>query len=267
MLIAKSFASHREARDFFTTCAEEGPLIVQFGASNSEDFANAAAVLAGCPVDGVDLNCGCPQGWVMKEGFGAALLRRPENIANMVREARSRCELPISVKIRVNNDPTVTVELARRAEAAGAAFVTVHGRTPQQRTGVVPDYGQVKLVRESLGVPVVHNGSIFDEDDVARVFKETGVAGVMAARGALKNPALFYRPPLDELQSLGSGKDSLVLGVPSLDEVVARFLELSLKYGSNFACVHHHLMFMMHGRVSRADKQIFNTLQTLPGIF
>ena len=77
--------------------------MVQFAAKSAHDFARAAELVAPF-ADGVDLNCGCPQRWAMTDGYGAALIYKPELVADMVAQARSRCDLPISIKIRIQND-------------------------------------------------------------------------------------------------------------------------------------------------------------------
>ena len=79
------------------------PLVVQFAATNAEDFARAAELVAPFS-DAVDLNCGCPQRWALSEGYGAALIKQPALIADMVQQARARSNLPISIKIRIHAD-------------------------------------------------------------------------------------------------------------------------------------------------------------------
>ena len=84
-------------------CAGDRPLVVQFAATNAIDFAGAAELVAPF-ADGIDLNCGCPQRWALSDGYGAALIKEPELVADMVQQARSRSNLPISIKIRIQND-------------------------------------------------------------------------------------------------------------------------------------------------------------------
>ena len=76
---------------------------------------------------------GSPQRWAIKAGYGAALIQRPELVHSMVRSLRAITNIPVSVKIRVQEDLTKTVELVRQAEAAGVSFITVHGRTVTQK--------------------------------------------------------------------------------------------------------------------------------------
>lgn len=93
----------------FDLCVGDRPLVVQFAATNSTDFARAAELVAPF-ADGVDLNCGCPQRWALSSGYGAALIKQPELVADMVQRARARCNLPISIKIRIHKDIRYTVQ-------------------------------------------------------------------------------------------------------------------------------------------------------------
>lgn len=173
---------------------DDRPLIVQFAATNSADFAQATELVAPF-VDGIDLNCGCPQRWALAEGYGAALIKNPELVADMIHEARRRTSLPISIKIRIHGDLRQTVELCRRAESAGCGWITVHGRTTKQRAEPC-NFDAIKIVRatsviyriklvilcgqvkESVEVPVVANGDIKNEEDIQRVAEMTNVDGM-----------------------------------------------------------------------------------------
>ncbi len=236
MIISDCFVRSPIARDVeLTTCATDRPLVVQFAANNAEDFAAAVAYVAP-HVDAVDLNCGCPQRWAMSDGYGAQLLRHPELIADMVATATRRCPaLPIAIKIRISaTDLRETVELAQRAVRVGAAWVTVHGRTPKQRTEPV-NYDAIRLVRETCDVPVVANGDICSLQDATAVRERTGVHGVMAARGLLSDPAMF------------DGADR--------QTVVREWVDCAVQTGTQFPCFHHHLMFMLNGVFSRSGRK------------
>lgn len=234
MILADSFMHSAKARDIeFQLCpAERGPLVVQFAARTAHEFASAYA-LAAPWVDGVDLNCGCPQGWALAEGIGAGLMRTPELIAEMVRRARSLGggvpATPISVKMRIFEDGPRTVELAQAIEAAGAAWVTVHGRTRHQRSSEPVDYEAIARIRQAVRIPVIANGDITSLGVARQIQESTGVQGVMAARGLLENPALFAgyeRPPQACLE---------------------RFIEHSLQYGASGAVFQHHVAKMLKG--------------------
>jgi tRNA-dihydrouridine synthase 4 len=108
MIMSNSFIRSQKARDVeFTTHEKDRPLIVQFAANNSNDFATAAQfVQAHC--NGVELNCGCPQKWAIQEGVGAALIEKNALVCEMVKETRKRLnydkDFTVAVKIRLHTD-------------------------------------------------------------------------------------------------------------------------------------------------------------------
>jgi len=245
MIIAESFASSATARDneFTTDSAVDHPLVVQFAASEVEPFVAASRLVAN-DCQGVELNCGCPQKWALKEGIGACLINRPEFVSDLVRQTRNRCrdDLSVSVKIRIHDDwERRTVELCRRLEAAGVAYLTVHGRTKDQRAEAV-NLDAIRAVKQAVRVPVLANGDVRSLSDAAEVRAATGVDGVMCARGMLENPAMF------------AGFDS----TPA--ECVSRWLRIALDTGTPFTCFHHHLIYMCEKSFPRAERKVFNTL-------
>lgn len=248
MIVSDSFVQSIKARDMeFISNSGDRPLVVQFAAKNSKDFANAAEIVAPF-VDGVDLNCGCPQRWAMQEGYGAKLISHPELIKDIVRQTVSRVPgLPVSIKIRIHENIRKTVELCKQAEMAGAAWITVHGRTVKQR-GEPADWDAIKLIKESLSVPVVANGDIKSESDVRNVHEKTGVNGVMAARGMLSNPAMF------------AGYDSTPL------QCVTDWVNIALSHGTSFTNFHHHLMYMLEKVTSKAERRVFSELKSTAAV-
>lgn len=108
MIMSNSFVRSQKARDNeFTTNLTDRPLIIQFAANNTNDFANAAQFVRNS-CDGVELNCGCPQKWAIQEGIGSALIEKNDLICEMVKEARKRLnydkEFTVAVKIRLHQD-------------------------------------------------------------------------------------------------------------------------------------------------------------------
>lgn len=244
MIISDSFIKSLKARDSdFTTCAEDRPLIVQFAAKNAEEFANAAEIVAPYS-DGVDLNCGCPQRWAMAEGYGACLIKKPELVKDMVNQTRSRVnkqDFTVSIKIRIHNDIRETVDMCQKAEKAGASWVTVHGRTKEQRAQPV-NLEAIKIIKDSLQCPVIANGDIKSLEDAEKIAEFTGVNGVMAARGILQNPAMF------------AGYDNTPL------DCVKNWLDISIRLGTTYQCFHNHLVYMLERVLPRSERRIFNAL-------
>ena len=149
-------------------------------------------------VNGVDLNCGCPQSWACAAFLGAALMQKRELVVCMVkaakvalREAGYANEKTVSVKIRIHRDLRDTIDFIRAVEVAGADFITVHGRQRATRSSQPVDLNAIKLMKAHATVPIIANGDIFSLSDALATAQETGVDGVLAARGLLQNPALF----------------------------------------------------------------------------
>ena len=116
-----------------------GALVCQMAASDSKMLADAAELVAPF-VDGIDLNCGCPQPWAYSDGIGSALLRQPDRVRDMIRAVKARLGdgYSMSVKIRVDSDLALTDRLVRTALHAGASILSVHGRTRHQASASHP---------------------------------------------------------------------------------------------------------------------------------
>ncbi|XP_033181402.1 tRNA-dihydrouridine synthase B isoform X2 [Mastacembelus armatus] len=179
MIVAADFMRSVKARDSeFTTNESDRPLIVQFAAHDAQTLADAACVVAPFS-DGVDLNCGCPQRWAMSAGYGACLINKPELVKDMVRHVRNQVEDPnytVSIKIRIHKDLRQTVDLCQKAESAGVSWITVHGRTTEERHQPV-HYDAIKTIKDSVSVPVIANGDIKYFRDVESTHQLTGVDG------------------------------------------------------------------------------------------
>jgi tRNA-dihydrouridine synthase 4 len=141
-------------------------VIVQFAASNSLDAADAAQLVARHS-NGVDINCGCPQKWAIQEGIGSALMKKPDTVCDIIRQVKRRTAcvkmddgsaFPCSIKIRIHDDINTTIEMAQRAEQMGVDWISVHGRTYRQKNTEPVNWEAVKLVKESVGIPVFFNG-------------------------------------------------------------------------------------------------------------
>ncbi|MED6287922.1 hypothetical protein CHARACLAT_021306 [Characodon lateralis] len=244
MIVATDFLRSVKARDSeFTTNERDRPLIVQFAAHDAQTLADAACVVAPFS-DGVDLNCGCPQRWAMSAGYGACLINKPELVKDMVRHVRNQVENPkytASIKIRIHNNLRRTVDLCQKAESAGVSWITVHGRTTEDRHQPV-HYDAIKTIKDSVSVPVIANGDIKYLRDVESTHQLTGVDGVMAARGLLANPAMF------------AGYEDTPL------QCIWDWVDISIEQGTPFTCFHHHLIYMLERVSSQPERKHFGDL-------
>lgn len=171
----------------------ETPFGIQIAAGKPALMGEGARVAADHGPDYIDLNFGCPIDVMVRRGIGAAALKRPKRLADMVAAARAATDLPLLVKLRAgwSEKKINAVELARTAEAEGADALCVHGRTREQRYRRDADWSVIGAVAEAVGIPVLGNGDILLPGDRTRRLAGTRVSGVSVARGALVKPWIF----------------------------------------------------------------------------
>lgn len=157
----------------------------------------------------IDINMGCPRREITSCGAGSALLKEPIKAARLAEQVVASVSIPVTAKLRLGWEAgsMVAPDLARDLERAGVAAVTVHGRTRAQAFAGEVDLGGIRRVVEAVErIPVIGNGDVTSPEAALRMLRETGCAGVMVARGAIRDPwlirdvwqALRGLPPLPE---------------------------------------------------------------------
>ncbi|RBY94787.1 tRNA dihydrouridine synthase DusB [Blastococcus sp. TBT05-19] len=142
----------------------------------------------------IDLNFGCPVPKVTRKGGGSALPWHRVLLQNIVREAvRAAGDVPVTIKTRIgiDADHVTYLDAGRIAQDEGAAAITLHGRTADQLYSGTADWGPIARLVETVDIPVLGNGDIWEADDALRMVAETGCAGVVIGRGCLGRPWLF----------------------------------------------------------------------------
>ena len=193
MVSAKAlFFRNKNTAALLHTEAGERPAAVQLFGTEPDLMAQEAEKLAD-RFDLIDLNMGCPVAKIVNNGEGSALMKDPARAADIVRAVAARAGRPVSVKIRAGYDAAHrnAAEFAAMLEEAGAAMITVHGRTREQFYSGRADRGIIRAVKEAVRIPVIGNGDIFCAQDALDLLEETGCDGVMVARGARGNPWIF----------------------------------------------------------------------------
>ena len=176
------------------TCTEERPMGIQLLGSDPDVLASSAVIMQEtCRPGLIDVNLGCPDQAVIKNGFGAALLNKPEKIGEIIKKISEFIDVPVTAKIRILNSPEETCKIARRIEKAGAGALTVHGRTQKQGYSGKSDLDAIKYIKGELSIPVIANGDIFDEKQALHVLEYTQCDGLMIGRAAIGNPYIFQR--------------------------------------------------------------------------
>jgi nifR3 family TIM-barrel protein len=188
---AKTFGILRRAEN------ETRYAIQLFGADPITMY-KAALLLAPYQPDAVDINAGCPVPKVTKTGAGSALMRDPAHLGRVVEAVVRACReglggVPVTVKMRSGWDAQSLnyAECARVAVEAGAAMVSLHPRTRAQGYGGTSDWTHIADLVSRLAVPVAGSGDLYTPADAGRMFRETGCAALMFARGAMGNPFIF----------------------------------------------------------------------------
>ena len=158
-------------------------------------MAAAARVAQQLGFDIVDLNFECPVRRLLARGEGGALLADPPAIGRIVEAVARAVSIPVSVKIRSGPDGEheTAADVARRAEAAGAAAVSVHARSVAQGYVGGADWGVVARVKQAVAIPVIGSGGIRTPSDAVRLLRESGADAVAIGRGCLGNPWIFQQ--------------------------------------------------------------------------
>ncbi len=166
--------------------------MVQLAGREPATMAEAARIAEGEGADIVDINMGCPAKKVIGGAAGAALMREPDRAIAIVAAVVAAVKVPVTVKMRLGWDAATIAapDIARRAEAAGASMITVHGRTREQFYRGSADWTAIAAVRAAISVPLVVNGDILDRAGAERALAVTGADAAMIGRGACGQPWL-----------------------------------------------------------------------------
>lgn len=171
----------------------ERPCGIQIFGDDPKCMADAATHALENKPDIIDINMGCPAPKISSNGSGSALMKNPRLCGEIVKAVTAVTDIPVTVKIRKgwDDDSVNAVEVAKICESAGAAAITVHGRTRQQYYKPPVDYDIKRAVRESVSVPVIANGDIDSAERAKEVMDITGCDLVMIGRATLGNPWIF----------------------------------------------------------------------------
>ena len=171
----------------------ERPCGIQIFGDDPKCMADAAKHALENKPDIIDINMGCPAPKISSNGSGSALMKNPRLCGEIVKAVTAVTDIPVTVKIRKgwDDDSVNAVEVAKICESAGAAAITVHGRTRQQYYKPPVDYDIIRAVRESVSVPVIANGDIDSAERAKEVMDITGCDLVMVGRATLGNPWIF----------------------------------------------------------------------------
>ncbi len=207
---------------------EERPVAVQLFGGDPGRMARAAQQIERLGADVVDVNMGCPVPKVAKGMAGCRLMRDPERAAAIVSAMAGAVSIPVTVKIRSgwNEHEVNAPELACRLEEAGAAAIAVHGRTAAQSYSGQADWDLIARVARAVSIPVYGNGDCIEPGDMVRRMNESGVAGVLVGRGALRNPWIFA-----QAAALAAGQPPVEVSLADRGRFLLEYIDMLLAEG------------------------------------
>ncbi|CAH8591640.1 unnamed protein product [Schistosoma intercalatum] len=186
---------------------------------------------------GIDVNMGCPKAYSIKGGMGAALLTKPEIVKDILTTLTTNLRIPVTCKMRILPELEETIALAKLIESTGVAAITVHGRTINERSMHRNRNEVIQAIADSIGIPVLANGGsrdiIRNHEDIEYFRQLTSATGVVIARAAMWNPAIFKSLQVDE-------------PLPKLEEIICRYLTLSVRYDHHIAGAKYCVLRMLH---------------------
>ena len=236
MVSAKAISFHNKNTEALLEIAPgEHPVSLQLFGSDPDIISEMASYIEERPFDILDLNMGCPVPKVVKNGEGSALMQQPKLVEEIISKTVRAIKKPLTVKIRkgFEEGDSNAAEIARIAEASGAAAVAVHGRTRSQYYSGQADREEIREVKAAKKIPVIGNGDVDSPQKAKKLLEETGCDGVMIGRAARGNPWIFKA--VSTYLETGSIPES-----PSRDEIRAmmfRHLDMQVKYRGEYSGV------------------------------
>jgi nifR3 family TIM-barrel protein len=210
---------------------EERPVSVQIFGGDPAKMAEAARIVEGMGADIVDVNMGCPVPKISKHNAGCSLMREPAHAQRIIHGMVKAVRIPVTVKMRKGWDEgdLSAPEVASRVEDAGAAAVTIHGRTARQSYSGTADWDFVAAVAGRLSIPVFGSGDCVEpEQIVARL--RAGVSGVFVGRGVLRNPWI-----LAQAQDILEGRAPRTVSMEERGRFLLEYVDLLLREGEGEA--------------------------------
>ena len=233
MVSAKAISFHNKNTEaLMRTEPGERPVSLQLFGSDPCIISEMAAYIEDRPFDILDINMGCPVPKVTGNGEGSALMKNPGLVEQIVSRTVRATKKPVTIKIRKGFDAehVNAVEIARIAEASGAAAVAVHARTRDQYYAGRADWDIIRRVKEAVSIPVIGNGDVNSPESARQMLEETGCDGVMIGRAARGNPWIFRRI----LTFMETGEDPGKPDRKQVAEMILRHAQMLLAYKGEY---------------------------------
>lgn len=244
---------------------KEMPASLQLFGSDPVILAEMAKRIEDRPFSILDFNMGCPVPKVVNNGEGAALMREPALVRQILSAMVKAVKKPVTVKIRKGFDGECcnAVEIARIAEDCGVAAIAVHGRTREQYYSGRADWEIIAQVKDAVKIPVIGNGDIDGPHSASDMIRQTGCDGVMIGRAAQGNPWIFR----ETVQFLEEGSIPDPPGRQEKREMVLRHAQLQLECKGEYTAVREmrkHLSWYTVGMPHSAKfRQMINAMESM----
>lgn len=233
MVSAKAVSFHnKNTEKLMQTSPGEHPVSLQLFGSEPDIISEIAREIEERPFDILDLNMGCPVPKIVGNGEGSALMREPKLVEAIVSKTVRATKKPVTVKIRkgFDEDHVNAVEIAKIAEASGAAAVAVHGRTREQYYAGQADWDIIRQVKEAVKIPVIGNGDVDSPQKAKELLTETGCDGIMIGRAARGNPWIFHQI----LTYLETGELEEKPSMETVREMILRHARMQVEYKGDY---------------------------------
>ena len=233
MVSAKAVSFHnKNTEKLMQTSPGEHPVSLQLFGSEPDIISEIAREIEERPFDILDLNMGCPVPKIVGNGEGSALMREPKLVEAIVSKTVRATKKPVTVKIRkgFDEDHVNAVEIAKIAEASGAAAVAVHGRTREQYYAGQADWDIIRQVKEAVKIPVIGNGDVDSPQKAKELLTETGCNGIMIGRAARGNPWIFHQI----LTYLETGELEEKPSMETVREMILRHARMQVEYKGDY---------------------------------
>ena len=194
MINARSLGyKSKKTKRLISTVPQDRPVGVQLLGSEPQYILRGLDILKEYDFDILDFNAACPERKVTKRGEGAALMKDPRKLKDLLKLIRERVSVPVTVKIRSGwDDGSINArDAALHAQDAGIDALFIHGRTKNQLYAGQVNYEVIREVKEALSIPVIGSGDVFSGPLAKKMFDETGCDAVLIARGSFGNPWIF----------------------------------------------------------------------------
>jgi tRNA-dihydrouridine synthase B len=237
----------KRTRHMLSSTPDDRPLGIQLLGNDEKNILKALDALEGYEFDLLDFNAACPTPKITRKGKGAALLKEPRKLRELLKVLVDHSKVPVTVKIRAgwDTDSVNAREIALYAEDAGISALFIHGRTKTQGYSGTVDYQVVKEVKEALKIPIIASGDNISVPLIKKMFDETGCDGVAIARGSLGNPWIFR-------EIIRFFQDGTLCERPDIHECIAvmkNHLNLSVEhYGERKGVSSFHKFFIWYTR-------------------